>query len=205
MRVTAQVRQQTRETLLQSAKRLFLDHGFEQTTTRDIAAAAGIAAGTMFNYFPSKEALAFALLIESLNDFSEDFDARRRGRESLEEELFLLVAVALRRLAPYRAFLAAVLELGLSPFTQGSAFPEGERFRAALLDSVVAVVRRHQGERELTFVALHLFWTLFLGVLTFWAADSSPDQQDTLALLDQSMRLFGASMLDQPLTQETLS
>lgn len=205
MRVTAQVRQQTRKTLLRAAKQLFLDRGFEQTTTRDIATAAGIAAGTLFNYFPSKEALAFALLIESLNDLFDDFEARRLGHESLEEELFLLVAVALRRLAPYRAFFAAVLELGLSPFTQGSTFPEGERFRSALLDKIVVTVHRHLGERELTLVALHLFWTLFLGVLTYWAADSSPDQQDTLALLDQSMRLFVASMVDHPLPKETPS
>lgn len=205
VRVTAQTRQQTRETLFQVAKRLFLERGFEQTTTRDIAAEAGIAAGTLFNYFPSKESLAFALLVESLDAAGQDFETRRRGDESLEEDLFLLITTGLRRLAPYRSFFAAVLQLGLSPFTQGAAFPEGERFRAAHLEKVVQRVRAAPGvTREPSFVELHLYWTLYLGVLTFWATDSSPDQQDTLVLIDQAMRLFGAALADQTTNQETI-
>ncbi len=41
---------------------------------------------------------------------------------------------------------------------------------------------------------MHLYWTLYLGVLSFWAADESPNQEDTLVVLDQSMRLFVGSL-----------
>ena len=43
-------------------------------------------------------------------------------------------------------------------------------------------------------VTMHLYWSLYLGVLSFWAADASPVQEDTLVVLDQSMRLFVASL-----------
>jgi hypothetical protein len=39
-------------------------------------------------------------------------------------------------------------------------------------------------------VAWQLYWTLYTGVLAFWAEDASPKQEDTLALLDQSLQMF---------------
>ena len=62
MRVTADRERETRRRIVDCARNLFNDKGFEQTTTRDIAEAAGIAAGTMFNYFPTKETLAMTIV-----------------------------------------------------------------------------------------------------------------------------------------------
>ncbi len=39
-----------------------------------------------------------------------------------------------------------------------------------------------------------MYWTLYLGVLAYWARDESANQTDTLALLDRSTRLFAASL-----------
>ncbi len=47
-------------------------------------------------------------------------------------------------------------------------------------------------------MTMHLYWTLYLGVLSFWAADQSPNQEDTLVVLDQSMRLFVGSLALEP-------
>jgi hypothetical protein len=35
-----------------------------------------------------------------------------------------------------------------------------------------------------------MYWTLYTGVLAFWAGDKSPKQEDTLALIDQSLAMF---------------
>jgi hypothetical protein len=43
-------------------------------------------------------------------------------------------------------------------------------------------------------VTVQLYWTLYLGVLAYWAADESPGQEDSLTLLDQSLKLFVASL-----------
>ena len=84
MRVTAEQKRQTRERILECARKLFSDKGFEQTTTRDIAEAARIASGTMFNYFPTKEALAMTIVDESLGEAGAEFEDRMRGDETLE-------------------------------------------------------------------------------------------------------------------------
>ena len=83
---------QTRQHIAQIAWRLFADHGFDQVTVAHIAREAEVAVATVFNYFPTKEALFFSSL--------ETFEAR------------LLEAVATRPagepvLAAFRRFLLA--------------------------------------------------------------------------------------------------
>lgn len=46
-----------RECIYQTARRLFLEHGFAATTVNQIAEAADIAPATFFNYFQSKSAI----------------------------------------------------------------------------------------------------------------------------------------------------
>ncbi len=50
-----------RDELLDAAQRLFTRHGLAQTSVADIAAEAGVAKGSVYRYFESKEALLSAL------------------------------------------------------------------------------------------------------------------------------------------------
>src|SRR5688500_3785820 len=103
MRVTAEAKEATRKKILEAAQDLFRTTGFEAATTRDIARAAGIAVGTLFNYFPTKEAIVAGLI--------QDSQARTELRlaidehETLEEALFANAAASLRLLKPYRKYL----------------------------------------------------------------------------------------------------
>ncbi len=192
MRVTAKVKEQTRDKILRAARKLFVGKGFDQTTTRDIAARAGIAVGTLFNYFPSKEALGMTMVAEALESGGGEFQARRRGGESLEELLFGHVFSGLRALTPQRAFVGAVLESALSPFAAGGNGGVGDAVRASHLETVAELISQHRPAPS--FVAMHLYWTLYLGVLAFWSSDESPNQEDTLVVVDQSLRLFVQSL-----------
>lgn len=46
-----------REAILDAALRLFVERGFHGTAVPEIAATAGVGAGTIYRYFPSKEAI----------------------------------------------------------------------------------------------------------------------------------------------------
>ncbi|WP_427157962.1 TetR/AcrR family transcriptional regulator [Aliinostoc sp. HNIBRCY26] len=48
---------QTRSRILQAALKLFASQGFDGTTTRDLAQAAGVAEGTLFRHFTNKKAI----------------------------------------------------------------------------------------------------------------------------------------------------
>jgi AcrR family transcriptional regulator len=58
--------EQTRARILAAASALFARDGFEGTSTRSIAAAAGVAHGTIFRYAPTKEDLVELLFAERI-------------------------------------------------------------------------------------------------------------------------------------------
>src|SRR6266700_1119573 len=53
-----QNKEKTRKAILRAALELFAEKGFYHTTTKAISRQAGIAEGTLFNYFETKEDLA---------------------------------------------------------------------------------------------------------------------------------------------------
>jgi hypothetical protein len=64
------------------------------------------------------------------------------------------------------------------------------------LEAAAALAARH-GSGELSPTALQLYWTLYTGVLVFWANDGSPKQEDTLALVDDSLNMFVGWLREQ--------
>lgn len=58
--------------ILEAAARVFAEKGFHRTTTREIAQAADIAEGTIYNYFESKDDLLISLI-----DWLADLGQRR--------------------------------------------------------------------------------------------------------------------------------
>ncbi len=188
MRVTPQVQAATRRRILDVAQELFASQGFDATTTRDIAKSAGIATGTMFNYFRSKEAVVGRLAADALADLGAEFNEGNREGSSLEEDLFAFVAAGLRRLKPLRKHLPVVLGTALSP-VRPNADEDGRQLRVSHLETVSQLAHKH-GVKELPAMALQMYWSLYAGLLLFWAGDTSPRQEDTLALLDHSVEMF---------------
>src|SRR3954452_661143 len=52
-------KQQTRELIAETARRLFTERGFERVTVAEIARVADVSEKTVFNYFPTKEDLVY--------------------------------------------------------------------------------------------------------------------------------------------------
>src|SRR5262245_46131026 len=189
MRVTAATKEETRQRIVVAAVQLFRQQGFAAATTRDIARQARIAAGTLFNYFPSKEAIVVALVADAVAAADDDFPPTRRAGASLEEDLFLYVATGLRRLKRHRAYLAVAIQAALSPLIFADRFDDVESFRELHLRRVQELAAEH-GHSEISPVAMQLYWTLYLGILSYWTSDRSPKQEDSLVLVDQSLSMF---------------
>jgi len=74
-----------REQIVGAATRVFAEKGFSRATTREVARAAGVSEGTIYNYFRDKDALLLAIL-DRLNeterraaDFEEGMDTDFRS------------------------------------------------------------------------------------------------------------------------------
>jgi len=196
MRITAKAKIETRQRILDAARNLFSDKGFAGTTTRDIAVEASIATGTLFNYFPGKEQLALAIIDISLESAHREFLTSQRDNESLEEALFSHIAIMLRHLRPHRGYLGDVVETTLSPFNQSDDDDASANLRVRHLETVQSLIEAHAtpASPQPSAVIMHLYWTLYLGVLAYWAKDESPNQEDTLVLMDHALRLFVNSL-----------
>jgi AcrR family transcriptional regulator len=56
-----------REQIVGAAMRVFAEKGFRRATTREVARAAGVSEGTIYNYFEDKDALLLTIL-DTLNE-----------------------------------------------------------------------------------------------------------------------------------------
>jgi AcrR family transcriptional regulator len=86
-------KQQTRQLIADTARRLFAERSFEDVTVAEVARAADVAEATVFNYFPSKEDLFYS------------------GLEAFEEALLS----AIRERQPGESVLAAFARFVLEP------------------------------------------------------------------------------------------
>ncbi len=65
------------EALMASAAALFVEKGFEATTMTEIASHAGASIGSLYLFFPTKEALGHAMLVERADQLSVRLEALR--------------------------------------------------------------------------------------------------------------------------------
>lgn len=85
-----EIRQQTRQKIIDSAFKLFANEGYKQTSIAAVAKKAGISKGLIYHYFDSKEEILEAIfdqLIElgdQILDFPEGFTAADRIKQTLE-------------------------------------------------------------------------------------------------------------------------
>lgn len=85
-----------RQDLLRSAARLFRRKGFAATSTRDIAAAAGMQSGSPFYHFESKGALLYAVMEEGMRSAIERQAQALQKQEQKGQDMRGLLAVLIR-------------------------------------------------------------------------------------------------------------
>lgn len=94
--------------ILEAAAHILEDHGLERYTTNAIAAKAGVSIGSLYQYFPTKDAVTVALIEREMADLVEDATRalKMRNRSAALKEL---IAVAVRHQLR-RPLLAVILD-----------------------------------------------------------------------------------------------
>lgn len=113
---TARARADRRASILRAARKLFLRHGYEVATMRDVAAAAGTSIGNLYFYFEDKESLLEALLTETREPVWARADALSSTLPAGPARLaVLLYTNAITLLGPTQDLTRAALLLGAPP------------------------------------------------------------------------------------------
>jgi AcrR family transcriptional regulator len=184
--------EQTRQAIVAAALDLFRAGGYDRTTMRAIADAAGVSLGNAYYYFGSKEHLVQAFYdrvqVEHAAAAEEVLSRETAFAARLAGVLDAWVNVA----APYHAFAgkffknAAEPTSPLSPFSQES---QGARAASVSLFATVLDGSDLKLTPALRAEMPELLWLMHMGVVLFWVHDSSPGQRRTRVLVAQAVPL----------------
>jgi len=124
-----------REAILRAATRVFAQRGFFNAQVADIARAAGVAAGTVYLYFRSKDDLLVSLFERTMKDAIAEGRAALHGAADPRERLSRIARLHLERLGRDRD-LAIVFQVELRQSTKFM-----ERFSSSYLREYLGIIR----------------------------------------------------------------
>lgn len=96
-----------RQRILAAAHKVFIEKGYRQADMRSIAKEAGIAVGTIYNYYPNKAVLYQAILVQQSDEldfriFEITRDENQHTVEKLQSITDLLLAFVVRHSSFWR-------------------------------------------------------------------------------------------------------
>jgi AcrR family transcriptional regulator len=87
-----------RAAIIKAVRRVFAEKGFDGTTTRELADAAGVSEGLLFKHFPNKEALFSAMQVACCTEEDLGIFERIKTLEPSASTLVLLVHFLVSRI-----------------------------------------------------------------------------------------------------------
>ncbi|HEY6851641.1 MAG TPA: TetR/AcrR family transcriptional regulator [Terracidiphilus sp.] len=184
----------TRARILDVAFDLFRQQGFDETTMRSIAAAAGVSLGSTYYYFESKEDLVMAFYEQAIEEMAPRMDAALAGSNSFEQSLEALMAVKFEYFEPNRIFLGALLRHAADPQNRLSPFSEATRsIRERDQMYFARAIAASRGVGVPPDLAPHLpklLWLYQMGLILYWVYDRSAGQRQSRLLREKSLALL---------------
>lgn len=89
--------EETRARIERAALKHFVEQGIAETSIRDIAEAAGMSLGAMYNHFESKEELAWLLFINGWNEIGTELRRRAGAEPALPGKMKAMIEYIFRR------------------------------------------------------------------------------------------------------------
>lgn len=176
-----------------AARELFISHGYDNTTTRQIAIHAEVALGTVFTYASNKRDLLFLVANDLLDATRERAQAQYRASRPLIESFVAFCSLY------YQAFgtdppLSRLILRELLFYDSGVQAVRAKQTRALLLANVETMIVDARRRREVDTAESDAFlaWVLFSVLqaeLRRWLADDVQDLAEGLGRLWSSTAL----------------
>ncbi|MHB9146648.1 MAG: TetR family transcriptional regulator [Symbiobacteriia bacterium] len=182
--------------ILDAARQVFAERGYHGSTMRDIAAAAGVATGTLYLYFPSKEALYEALLVKLTTLVLEAIVQARGGQPDVISKLEASISAAV-------TVFAANADLARIVLVQAAGADPSFEERLTRVHRTLASFVREDLEEAIgagrlpsldTEVAAMAWVGTFYEVIMSWLRDGRPDplESSIATLVSYNLRAIGA-------------
>ncbi|MEM7011573.1 MAG: TetR/AcrR family transcriptional regulator [Verrucomicrobiota bacterium] len=187
----------TKKAILKAALDSFAKKGFHRTTTKEISERAGIAEGTLFNYFAAKEDLALFFIEQEVSGLISWYESEQEIQDApVAEKLFAIMHRYLESVSPYEDFVEAVYLRALHPSSKLNPLSlDGQEVNLQYLQFIRGILREAEAAGEIPAFGdfgAYGFGLFQLGILTHWLQDKSENKEDTLALLDRCLNIASA-------------
>jgi AcrR family transcriptional regulator len=181
-----------RERIVTTGIELFSRHGIAEVTVEQIAEAADIGKGTIYNYFHTKEDIVVAFMLEVERRVQARLGKFTASKAPAEEVLSQFICVQFRMKTRRLDFVRAMLR---QMFTQTEEFvPYMAEIQSIIDPALEALFRSLQrrgairGDLNITEL-MGIFKTMHLGLTALWAIEGPPFRS-TERVVRQEMRLF---------------
>jgi AcrR family transcriptional regulator len=84
---------QTKALIDDTALRLFVEKGVTATTIKDIAGTAGIAEGTIYRHYDSKQELAWELFAKNITELAVNLERCQQKHQALKDKLAAIITL----------------------------------------------------------------------------------------------------------------
>jgi AcrR family transcriptional regulator len=180
--------EQTRALILETALRLFRERGYDRTTMRAIAEAAGVSVGNAYYYFASKEHLVQGFYDQIAAEHRGQLPQALSGRTDLGDRLATTLRVWMDIAGPYHEFAAQLFKNAADPQSPLSPFSaESEPARDAMIELYRSVLAGSDSsvklDKELAAMLPELLWLYHMGIVLYWVYDRSPNAERTARLV----------------------
>jgi len=95
--------EERRAAIIKAVRQVFAEKGFDATTTRELATAAGVSEALLFKHFPNKEALYSAMQIACCSEKDTDQIERLKALQPSASTLALLTHMFVSKMLAERA------------------------------------------------------------------------------------------------------
>ncbi len=136
---TTDAQRDRRRRIVLTAMAMLQQRGYDEIQMRDVAQQAGVALGTLYRYFPSKEQLFAHVLVEWSSSFDEAVRRRRPERGSDAERLRQVLRRAVGAFERHPNFLQVLtlLEVSKDPAVMEPFATYSERFVSVVTDALL--------------------------------------------------------------------
>ena len=86
-RISAEREEATRRRILRAARQVFVEKGFHRASIDDVVAAAGLSVGAIYTYFPNKDELIRASILDANREESEAVLSDTRAAGTVDDRL----------------------------------------------------------------------------------------------------------------------
>jgi AcrR family transcriptional regulator len=193
MKINQQQKAQNRKAVIRAAVDLVSEKGYRAATMRGIAKAAEMGEATIYNYFPTKEAIVFAYFEDHMADCIEALkQVESFNTFSLQEQLQALFGTSLDLFLADREFVSHTFRMVLLGGSRD--WSRVKPIRAAFLSAVndMLAAAAEVGEiPDQVFQELmgQFFLDAYIAAVLYWLADTSDGFGDTTVLMDRGLDL----------------